>query len=100
MLIIIQPQTWPISSCMFAFLIVGGMSDDRFFSVNIFSSDLLNRKYFKCDDNFTYFATLDTLPEIEDLIKADQVLHRIFSSTCAIYLDNTTIESEWSKNIA
>lgn len=71
-------------------------------SGNIFSTDLLDRNYFKCDDIFTYFATLETLPEIEDLIKAAQVLHHTFSSTRAIYhaLDDTTIESEWSENIA
>jgi hypothetical protein len=62
----------------------------------------LDRNYFDCDDIFTHFAKLNTLPEIEDLIKAAEVLHRTFSSTCAIYhaLNNTTIESEWSDNIA
>ncbi|KAF8804248.1 hypothetical protein BYT27DRAFT_7214042 [Phlegmacium glaucopus] len=60
------------------------------------------QNYFKCDDIFAHFAKLDTLLEIEDLIKAAQVLHCTFSNTHAIYhaLDDTTIESEWSKNIA
>jgi hypothetical protein len=71
-------------------------------SCNIFSTDLLDRNYFECDDIFTHFAKLDTLPEIEDLIRAAEVLHHTFSSTHAIYhaLNDTTIESEWSDNIA
>jgi hypothetical protein len=70
-------------------------------SLGIFLTNILNRNYFRCDDIFAHFANSGTRPDIEDLIKAAQTLHRSFSSTRAIYhaLDDTTVESEWSKNV-
>jgi hypothetical protein len=83
---------------MFAFLIVGSPC---FFSLTWYVAHRSNRNYFQCDDIFEHFTKIGTIPEIEDLLKAAQTLHRSFSSTRAIYhaLDDTTIESEWSKNV-
>ncbi|KAJ3494472.1 hypothetical protein NLJ89_g10801 [Agrocybe chaxingu] len=60
------------------------------------------RLYFKCDDIFLYFeglATSDSLPDIEDLVRAAERLHSSYSTTRAAHLalDDLSSPTPWAE---